>query len=175
VDLAAGTSQTRSISQGKLLMTLWRGDEGWLDADRAEPTLPLNGRELAQQLEQACGAFASRQKTKKGCRFLFVVDLASDASRVKAQAIEEALAPVGAIERIELVPGAAGIEHSEDFHPALVLRGLVVRGAGVEQVEQALRSALYGGGARSETDAGDAPTTDRFSVARHGRLDEIGG
>lgn len=175
VELAAGTSEARSISQGKLLMTLWQGDVGWLEPDREEPPLPRSGRELAQRLEQACGAFAEKQKTKKGCRFLFVVDLASDASRVKAQAIEAALAPVGALEQIDLVPGAAGIEQPEAFHPALILRGLIVRGAKAEQLERALRPALYGGRAKSATASADAPSSDRFSVARHGRLDEIGG
>lgn len=173
VDLATGSSETRSVSQGKLLMTLWRGDLGWLDPERAEPPLPRSGRELAQQIDQARGAFDARQTTKKGCRFLFVVDLASDASRVKAQSIEEALGRVGAIERIDLFPGAAGIDEPTSFHPALVLRGLVVAGADAEHVERALRGALYAGRAKSETEPGEGTATDRFSVARHGRLDDV--
>jgi len=175
VDLATGTSETHSISQGKLLMTLWRGDQGWLDPDRDEPPLPLSSRELAQQLEQARGAFDAIQTTKKGCRFSFVVDLASDASRVKAKSIEEALVPVGAIERIDLAPGAAGVEQPEDFHPALVLRGLAIRGAKGEHVEKALRDVLYGGAGKTQGEETDSPRADRFSVARHGLLDELGG
>jgi hypothetical protein len=175
VDLGAGSSELRSISQGKLLMTLWRGDEGWLDPDREEPPLPRSGRELAQDLEQARAAFDAKQKTRKGCRFLFVVDLASDSSRVKAAAIREALAPVGTIEQIDLIPSEAGIEQPENFHPALVVRGLSVRGANAEGVEHALRGALYGGAANSENEQADSAKTNRFSVARHGLLDEIGG
>ncbi len=174
VDLSAGTEKFRSISQGKLLMAIWRGDEGWLDPDREEPPLPLAGRDLAGRLERARGAFDAEHKTRRGCRFLFVLDLASDASRVKAQAIEEALATVGAVERVDLLPGAAGLEDANDFHPALVLRGLAVRGASSAQVERALRGTLYGGAAKLESEQGETPSNDRFSVARHGLLDEIG-
>ncbi len=175
VDLEAGTSVVRSISQGKLLMAIWRGDESWLEAGREEPAIPRGARELGRQLERARGAFDAMQKTKKGSRFLFVVDLASDASRVKAQAVEEALTPLGALEGIDLYPNAAGIEQAEDFHPLLLLRGLVVGGASAERVGQALRGALYSASEQSDRAPGEQPAADRFSVARHGLLDEIGG
>ena len=175
LDLAKGSSEVRIVSQGKLLMTLWRGDEGWLDPEREEPPLPRSGRELASQIEEARAAFDSQQATRKGCRFLFVVDLASDASRVKAAAVEEALAGLGDLERIDLSPPQAGVEDAASFHPALVVRGLLVRGTGVEQMEKALRGALYGGGVAAPEEEGEATNSDRFSVARHGLLEPIGG
>ena len=178
LDLAKGSAEARVVSQGRLLMTLWRGDERWLDPEHAEPPLPRSGRELASRIDQALGAFDAKQSTRKGCRFVFVVDLASDASRVKAASIEEALAALGALERIDLPPQQAGIEDPGSFHPALVIRAILARGASLAQMEQALRGALYGGGSSlpdEDEEAEDNAGSDRFSVARHGLLEAIGG
>jgi hypothetical protein len=175
VDLATGSAEGRVVSQGKLLMTLWRGDESWLDPEREEPPLPRSARELASQIEEAREACEAHQSTQKGCRFVFVVDLASDASRVKAASVEQALAALGALERIDLPPRQAGVEDPDSFHPALVLRAILVRGASLEQMEQALRGALYAGGSAAAVDDDEAESSDRFSVARHGLLEGIGG
>lgn len=174
LDLVSGSAEGRTVSQGKLLMTLWRGDESWLDPEREEPPLPRSGRELASQIEEARGAFDARQATRKGCRFLFVVDLASDASRVKAASVEEALAALGVLERLDLPPQRAGIADPDAFHPALVLRAILVPGARLEQMEQALRGALYGGASATPAEDDEAASSDRFSVARHGLLEPIG-
>lgn len=173
VDLDAGTTETLSVSQGKLLMTLWTGDEGWLDPERAEPLVPLSARELAGRLEETEATLdGALKKTKRGARFLFVVDLASDASRAKAKAIEEALAALGDVERVERTAARSGVSDADRFHPALRVRGLAVAGADPERVQTALRGALYGGGSPSEEESEGAP--DRFSVARHGRLAALG-
>jgi len=177
IQLATGKSAPLVVSQGKLLMTLWSGDEEWLDAEREEPPLPGAARELAARLEQAKSGFGrslALQNASKGvaCRFFFVVDLASDASRVKAQAIADALAPCGRIKSVDLAPIAAGLDEAEHFHPALVVRGIRINGASEGQVEEALRAALYGGGKRdNDLKDGEAETTRRFSVARHGLLE----
>lgn len=173
VDLASGESETRTVSQGKLLMTLWTGDEEWLDPARDEPPVPLAGRELATRLEEADGTLAGDFDTACGSRFLFVVDLASDASRAKAAAIEEALSSLGPVERIERAAARSGVSEADRFHPALRVRGLAVAGADPERVQTALRGALYGGSATPDPDAEDAGP-DRFSLARHGLLTPIG-
>ena len=182
IELATGKSDPLTVSQGKLLMTLWSGDEQWLDSEREEPSLPGAARELATRLEEAKQGFGrslALQKLSKGeaCRFFFVVDLASDASRVKAESIADALAPCGRIKTVDLGPVAAGLEDAAHFHPALVVRGIRVNGATEARVEEALRHALYGGGTRenakvddTRTD-GDEEATNRFSVARHGLLE----
>jgi len=169
VDLDAGTAETLRVSQGKLLMTLWTGDEAWLDPDGDEPPVPLSARELAGRLDEAEATLDGDFETKRGTRFLFVVDLASDASRTKAAAIEEALAALGDVERVERTAARSGVSDADRFHPALRVRGLAVAGAGEERVQDALRGALYGGSA-SSSEGADGETTDRFSVARHGRL-----
>lgn len=171
VDLASGASEAISISQGKLLMLLWHDDPVWLDPGRAEPPLPRTARELAGALEATRAAFAARQKAKSGARFVCVVDLASDASRVKAQTVEQALRELGRVERIDLTPAEAGVDGAEAYHPALILRGLCVRSTTQEAMEGALRGVLYGG-ANRETDP-ETPSTDRFSVGRHGLLDGL--
>ena len=173
VDLASGQSETLTLTQGKLLMTLWTGDDAWLDPEREEPPVPLAARDLAARLEEAEGTLSADFTTESGTRFLFVVDMASDASRSKATAIEEALAPLGAVERVERVAARSGVAEAERFHPALRVRGLAVSGANEERVQAALRGALYGGGAPPDPRTEDAGP-DRFSVARHGLLASVG-
>ena len=180
IDLASGQIEDVSITQGKLLMTLWTGDEAWLDGNREEPDLPESGRALAGHLETSGAAFEAKlalPPRAKACRFVFVVDLASDASRVKAQSIAESLASLGETDSLDLTPASAGVPDAEIFHPALVLRAIRIRGTSEEEVEHALRGALYGGGrAAGNTadpeEAGTAPRSaaGRFSVARHGLL-----
>jgi hypothetical protein len=81
VDLARGQSQVRVLTQGKLAMAIFRGDDAWLDPTREEPSIPRSARELQQRLAEAVPSFDARQTARRGSRFLFVVDLASDASR----------------------------------------------------------------------------------------------
>ena len=169
VDLDAGTAETLRVSQGKLLMTLWTGDEAWLEPDRDEPPVPLSARELAGRLDEAEATLDGDFRTQRGARFLFVVDLASDASRTKAMAIEEALAALGEVERVERTAARSGVSEAGLFHPALRVRGLAVVGADEKGIQAALRGALYGGSAAS-IEGADGETADRFSVARHGRL-----
>jgi hypothetical protein len=178
VDLARGESEVRTLSQGKLVMALWHGDEAWLDPARPEPLFPRGARELHAQLAQTLESFDAAQRTTSGCRFVYVVDLASDASRTKAQCVEEALRAAGTVERIDRSPQLAGVEHGSTYHPALSVRCLVMPDRSVEAVQPILRACLYGGGvappeAPEAAEGAEAPT-DRFSVSRHGLLEPIG-
>jgi len=186
VDLATGVLEARSLTQGKLFMALWEGDDTWLDPGRDEPSVPKGARELHQQIEQAGAALRSHWNRAagsgdRGCHFYFVVDLSSDASRSKARVVEEGLAEQGRVERIDLSPVECGVEEGDRFHPALVVRGLWLPDGSVDGVESTLRMLLYGGarGTSGEeevsTDASpsDSPRADRFSVARHGRLEAL--
>ncbi|MBW2501166.1 MAG: hypothetical protein JRF61_28120 [Deltaproteobacteria bacterium] len=174
IDLASGRSDRRELTQGQLFTALWRGDEGWLDPDGPEPEPPSTARDLQQVLEAFGPLFDARGLPggkRAGCRFLFVVDLASDASRVKAAAIEGALRALGELEMADLVPAETEIAEGERYHPALLVRGLFLPGRGEEEVRAALRTVLYGGtsGAAVEGEA----AADRFSVTRHGLLQVI--
>ena len=172
IDLARGVTEERILSQGRLLMALWTGEETWLGVGSAEPPMPLAARDLAVRLSQTVGAFERCWAKKRGTGFLFVVDLASDASRVKARSVEVALATLGTTHRHEFLPSAAGVESPELFHPTLRVRGVMAGGASREAVESALRDALYAGGLRRGE--GDDETPDRFSTARHGLLVGLG-
>ena len=178
VDLEAGTSRALTTSQGRLLMLLWTGDRSWLDPERESPPVPESARALAQHLDDARVAFDGLGGWAAGVRFLFVVDLASDASRSKARDVEEALSGLGAIRRVDLSPEAAGVERAASFHPALVLRAIGVTGSSAELATAALRGVLYGGGQAEAPVAaeneGEAERPDRFSVGRHGLLEAIG-
>jgi len=173
VDLVQAERQVRTLSQGKLVMALWQGDESWLEPERPEPPMPLSARELQARLEQTRASFDTAAAS--GCRFLFVVDLASDASREKARLVEEALRASGAVERMLRSPVLAGVEDAEQFHPALEVRCLRMPDRTLDQVQPVLRACLYAGaGAGSDPDAGEAAPADRFSVARHGLLEALG-
>jgi hypothetical protein len=171
IDLETGHSEVRVLSQGKLATALFTGDDGWLDAGRGEPPLPASARELQSRLEDSLAGFRAVQKTKKGARFVFVVDLASDASRYKAANVEAALRADGPVERIDLSPKRAGIEDPGRFHPALTVRGLVVAKRTSDDVLPILRGCLYGGGSSSDPEGEMA--SDRFSIGRHGILQDL--
>ena len=128
VDFDQGRCETRVITQGKLMTALWRGDESWLDPLREEPPIPRSNRELHPCLDQTRSRFDGLQTGTRGCRFIFVVDLASDASRAKARSVEEALAAIGAAVAFELSPFEAGIEDGRAYSPTLVIRCLAVPG-----------------------------------------------
>lgn len=166
VDLARGRIEVRTTTQGRLLMTLWQGDLDWIDGKHADPPLPRSARDLAQVLRE--GGLPPRpsegESKPEGVRFVFVVDLSSDASRAKATAVEDALEPLGQIERSDRRAAQLGGADPEPFHPTLVVRELVVRGATAEAAEAALKRVLYAG-------AGDA---ERFQLARHGLLEALG-
>ena len=176
IDLARGQAETRVLSQGKLAMAIFRGDDGWLDPEREEPPLPRSARELQQRLDETPASFDARQSAKRGCRFIFVVDLANDASRSKAAGVEEALRATGPVERIELSAEHAGVEEAQSYHPTAVVRCLVLPDRSAEEVQPILRSRLYGGVSDVSNDpAADQTETapDRFSVGRHGLFQAI--
>lgn len=164
VDLAAGRSETRTTTQGRLLMTLWQGDEAWLDPTHAEPRLPRSARELAQALRDGELVVPPSEHGRPGCRFVFGVDLSSDASRAKARAIAEALRSLGGVASTDRRPDELGADDARPYHPTLVLRELVLRGVALEAAEAALKRALYAGGGEVE----------RFQIGRHGLLEPLG-
>jgi len=171
-------SEVRQVTttQGRLLMTLWTGELAWLDDARESPPLPLAARELVGRLAEAATAF-ERQSAPEldGCRFLYVVDLASDASRVKSQTIQACLHELGEVGTQDLRPGAAELEDAARFHPALLIRAHTIPGRSEHDVTQCLRKVLYGGAAspavpKDESATEEGSKNDRFSVARHGLL-----
>jgi hypothetical protein len=177
IDLASGTSEVSVLTQGRLFTAFWKGDDEWLDPDSAPPPAPRTARELQGLLSTLGEALADRRfpgPRRKGCRFLFVVDESNSASRSKAQLIESALRAKGKVERLDLIPAEAGIEEAETYHPALSIRGLFVPGRSEAQVHAALREVLYGGGEGRREEREDAePSSDRFSLARHGLLESF--
>jgi len=177
VDLARGRTETRVITQGKLAMAIFRGDDDWLDPDCEAPPLLRSARALQQRLGETLATFDSRQTAEHGCRFVFAVDVASDPSRLKAAGVEEALRSSGSVERIDLSAEQAGIEDAETYHPTAVVRCLVMPNRTVEEVLPVLRGRLYGRASEKISESGQSEegeeTPDRFSVGRHGILEAI--
>ena len=183
IDLARGQTETRVLTQGKLAMAIFRGDDDWLEPDREEPPMLRSARALQQRLDQTLTSFDARQTARRGCRFVFAVDLASDASLMKAAGVEESLHATGALERIELSAEHAGVEDAQTYHPTAVVRCLVMPNRTTEEVLPILRDRLYGGASGRVGDSGKSDssddseevetTPDRFSVGRHGILQAI--
>jgi len=184
VDLRSGSRRALETTQGRLLMTLWRGELSWIEGEGEAPPVPLDARALASELDALRPAFESAladaaKRPAKGSLFMFVVDLASDASRVKAESIREALGGLGAAVWLDRTPAALGLASADAYHPALVVRGVALDGADEARVTEALRGVLYGGKAGATLDEGAAAApdpdaeprpADRFSVTRHGLL-----
>lgn len=163
VELALGRSTALETTQGRLFMWLWKDDAGWLDATRADPPLPRTARDLFQALREGLGGPDADERIRRGVRFVFVVDLSSDASRVKAAAIADALRPLGPGISRDLTPAEVGVPEAGRFHPTLVVRVLSVEAGRIDAAQAALERALYSG-------SGDA---GRFQLARHGVLECI--
>jgi hypothetical protein len=167
-------------TQGRLFTCLWRGDVGRLDEGSDAPSAPALQRDLHKVIEDSAAAF--RREFEKvdtaiaaHCLYIGVVDQSSEASCQKAHKIQVALEEGFPVESVELSPAAAGVECSEGFHPALVLRGLAITTRDVAAIEARLKGVLYAPStSRDETrEQTGEEKADRFSLARHGLLLEI--
>ncbi|MDP6980547.1 MAG: hypothetical protein QF570_18435 [Myxococcota bacterium] len=164
-----------TTTQGQLFTCLWKGDVDLLSSSSPSASdRPLLLRDLQPRIERAAeilaGEFAGESRGKKAerPRHLFVVglDLSSDASLSKAQAIESTLRS-GAALRVETrTPVELGLDEADRFHPALAVRGYASALDKAEDVEQALRQVLYAGAKSTEDSEGGG----RFQLNRHGCL-----
>lgn len=165
-----GKTDNHVCTQGHLFTCLWRGEVSWLKSGAIEPPVPAPLRDLQARLDQAQPTFErlflDRLQQRPFTLFLFALDDSSDASRSKARSIEEAVSEAFAVERQVLSPPEAGIEDPDAVHPAFRIAGLAVTSAGTKEVEARIRRRLYAGPDREG---------GRFSLARHGRLQEVTG
>ncbi len=165
-DRETGERRRISSTQGRLFNCLWQGDTKWLES-RPAPPPPQLLRELQGRVAEAIPALLERLRGAKTQQlFAFAHDLASDASRVKAQAILAALETRYATGYCDLSPSEANIAGGEVFRPSLVIRGIGLSTAEESAVEDHLKGVLYGPSARK----GQGP--DRFALSRHGVLVE---
>jgi hypothetical protein len=186
-DYGSDATRMRTSTQGRLFSCLWRGDPDVLDEERAPaPEPPLLLRELSGRVEKAVPAL--RKSLRIGARskethlFAFATDGASDASRSKAAAVLSLLEARYSCRFRDLAPAKAGIDDGPRFHPALAVRGIAIKAASAEEVQETLKGLLYRGSAATKgadegmEDSEDSDSTadaekaspDRFKVARHG-------
>jgi hypothetical protein len=173
LDLLGRDGEARRITttQGRLFSCLWQGAVSWLSPDSEPPVPPALSRDLHTRLAESLSAFR-KHFSRAGVDdaawlYLWVVDQASDTSRVKAARTERGLADRYSVTSADLAPGRARIETANGFHPALVLRGLAIEGATGEVIEETLKGLLYAPGEDREGKA------DRFSLSRHGLLERL--
>lgn len=162
---ARTAARPHTTTQGRLFTCLWKADLDVLEATEAPPP-PLLLADLQRGLEHALpsmratllgegvGAGSRGNVPAKGgaggqaLLFLSGVDLASDGSLAKAEAIWTALAAGHALRVHDASPAECGIPDGAAFHPSLVVRGIAIEASGgaplgQEQVTEALKAALY--------------------------------
>jgi hypothetical protein len=162
-----GPASELSTTQGRLFSCLWHGGIEALDPEAQAPTPPALARDLHAELETALPAFRKRLApvaAHGGWLFVWVVDEASDASRVKAARIEASLGGRFEASTTDLTAARARVAGAARFHPALLLRGIAALDTSAESVEEVLKALLYAPGEGRES------KPDRFSLARHGLL-----
>ena len=160
-DRRSGSCSRRISTQGRVFACLWRGDPEILSDEFDAPAEPLGQRELHSRLQELEAFLGERLvRFQKGLHvYVAAVDESSDASRLKAQAVETALSESFAdVVSDSVGPVEAGIDPLGEFHPALMLRALGVPTDDPQAIEGCLRKALYAG------------TGSRFSLSRHGHL-----
>lgn len=168
-------------TQGRLFNCLWHGEIGpLLDPDLGSPDRPYLLRDLATRAEEFGDAILAQsgeravEETEKRAPavkahwFATAIDLSSDGSRSKRDAIVQVLAPLFEIESHAYTPRQLALEEAERFHPTLEILALRIASRDATKIEEALRDALYVGGKATGREAG------RFNVARHGRLIAVG-
>ena len=161
-DRTQGTHSRYITTQGRLFMCLWQDDLSFLDEATSVPDAPLLQRELHGRLEDGRAFFekvAKGRPSKRLCMYVAAIDQASDASRLKARAVEAALAQgFSGVKVHSLSPKEAGLDPRGRFHPSLELQLISVPTLNPEAVVESLRPVLYVG------------TGSRFSISRHGLL-----
>jgi hypothetical protein len=170
MDYSTGHGEVRDSTQGRVFTCLWRGEGDALDPSQesVEPARPFLLRDLHSRIEQSVPAleslFRAAKKSKSGKSTLFAMatDHASDASRVKSEAVVVALRSRFDLTWQDLSPADAGIPDGDCFHPSLFVRGLSIETGDSEAVQAVLKDLLYGGS--------KDPTSEdaRFQLARHG-------
>jgi hypothetical protein len=195
-----------TTTQGRLFTCLWKADIEALETGTAPPP-PLLLSDLQRSLEAALlsmraillggagGGSTSGAGGRAGATspeallFMAGVDLASDASLAKAEAIWTALAARHVLRVYDAAPAECGMADGAAYHPSLVVRGIAIESADGSParegpVTEALKAALYNPNPRSpspsgagadaesadESEAAAPARADRFSLARHGWL-----
>jgi hypothetical protein len=186
--------ETIETTQGRLFTCLWRGDVGWLTPESGHPEAPappLLLRDLHSRLGDAMPALRKRASRSKWATHLFAqaFDDSNDASRIKSRATLELLESRYRTRCVDLSPEQAGLSDADRFHPTLVIRGMVLEAPDEDHVRDTLKGLLYRGGSGNsdagdevgagagvavEVDARDKAATDRFQLARHGVLVQLG-
>ena len=156
-----------ATTQGRLYSFLWRGDEGVLDLESAEPPVPLTARDLRGDIDVAAPRIAATiNASADGRLFVVLFDQASSLSRKKDRDIRVALDahPGCSVHEMELV--------TENALPTLRWLAYRIPDLDDDGVTELLKPALY----RPQGDR--EGKADRFDLKRHGRLvclDQQGG
>jgi hypothetical protein len=172
MDYAAGKSEVRTSTQGRVFTCLWRGEQGGLDPDREspDPPRPFLLRDLHGRVEESIPEFQSyfggtkRPKAKGRMLFAMATDHASDTSRVKAESVVMTLRSRFEVTWCDRSPAEVGLADGDCFHPSLFVRGFSVETDDAEGLRGSLKDLLYGG--NKDLSSEDA----RFQLARHGVL-----
>lgn len=152
-------------TQGRLYMTLWKGDISLLDLTKPEPTIPKQQRDVLKQLPDCIESIKqSLDNPKHNAFFVMPYDETSDILCNKRQKILSSLTqdfdPLFRLFR----PSDVGIRNADAYVPTLRIACFLTDTPDVDKIYSSLKAALY-------TPAKDRKTDiDRFRLEKHGCL-----
>lgn len=168
LDLTEYPSQKiRSVktTQGRLYMTLWKGDISHLELNTPESTVPKQPKEVLNELPGCVELIKqSFDNPKHSAFFVMPYDETRDILCNKRQKILSCLSQEFDPLLKLLLPCDVGVKNAEAYVPTLKIACFLMDTPEVDKVYSNLKSALY-------TPAKDRKTTiDRFRLEKHGFL-----
>ncbi len=164
-DHRAGKTRAITTTQGRLYTLLWKGDLSSIVAKSPSPTVPTLPMDILRDLPKALDHVRGRlpEVSNGGVIFLMPFDLTRQLLRSKFRKVEAELAQFEA-DMCLVSPSDAGLESEKGFAPTVSIACFMVQSAPVNDVEKALKQALYMPAKNKKT------AVERFRLGAHGHL-----
>lgn len=154
-----------TTTQGRLYMTLWKGDIRQLDIDTPEPRVPKLATDIVKELPSTVDFFKHYSKNlNHPVFFLMPFDETQNILLLKSQKVESSLIKEFKLNMKLVTPDKIGIQNSGDYVPTLKIACFIVDTPAVNKVYSSLKSALYVTSKERKT------SIDRFRLEAHGCL-----
>lgn len=152
-------------TQGRLYMTLWKGDLRQLDLDTPEPPVPKLAADILKELPSMVDFFKHHSKNlKHPVFFIMPFDETQDILFFKRQKVESSLIKEFKLDMNLVTPEKIGIQNSGDYVPTLRIACFITDTPEINKVYSSLKSALYVPSEERKTNV------DRFRLESHGYL-----
>ncbi len=156
--------QSIVTTQGRLYMTLWKGDLSFLHLATPEPPVPTLPREALKELASVEKCVIQRYgKDDRPAPICFLVpyDETRDILREKREKIESCLKGEFQFRVDDVLPRDLGLSKASSYLPTLSIACFVIDTSETDHVYSCLKSALY-------SRAGKRTGRERFRLEVHG-------